>query len=589
MSNIFVENNLEAVVSEFSKYNEFSVDVETTGLNPIDSRILLCQIGFPSGDNYVIDASRVDLKPLVPFLVSNKWQKLFQNAKFDTKFFLHELGARTNNIFDTMLAENLILSSGHNTSLAVLAQKYMDVILDKRAQTSFLEMKPMEAFSDEQIGYAARDVEILFGIANQQKKKLKELGMERIAEIEFELAPVVADMELIGVPVDVKKWRGKVVEYRERHEASRLKMHELLFDDVPVTEQIGMFTRDSINLNSPKQIIEAFSHIGVNLEATNERELSLVNHPAAKELLVYRGLQKVLTSYGESFLDKIHPFTGRIHPDFQQLGTETGRFSCKEPNMQQIPKEFRECISSPDHSIVVADFANIELRILAEMSKDPVFIKAFNTGDDPHKSTAAFMFNIPVDQVTDEERFMAKTINFGISYGMGPYKLMDMLNAGKSPKESLSFGKVNMAMNRYKNTYKVATDFLINSGNLAYRQGYSTTMLGRKRFFNRPAAGQEYDKVVGAIKRQGANSPIQGTNADITKLAMLNLHNDLRTYGFSADMIIQVHDEIVVLTRKNQAESVKEVVEESMVKSGQELIKSVPIKVDCHISDIWKK
>ncbi len=549
--------------------------------------MLLFQIGFPNGDNYVIDASRVPLAPLGPYLASNKWLKVFHNAKFDTKFILNQLGIRTNNVFDTFLAENMILSQGYGPSLANLALKYMDVVLDKRQRETFADMKPMEAFTEEQIGYAAKDTDILFGIYRQQEKKLKELGMTRISEVEFELAPVVADMELVGIPVDQKKWRGMIADYREKHEESRLKMHELLFDDVETTEQIGMFVRDSINLNSPKQIKEAFSRIGINLESTNEREMSLVKHPAAKELLNYRGLQKILSSYGESFLDKIHPFTGRVHPDFQQIGTETGRFSCKEPNVQQIPAEFRECIGAPDLSLIVADFANIELRIIAEASNDKVLKEAFNSGDDPHKATAALMFNVPLDDVTPEQRFFGKTLNFGISYGMGPNKLMDMLNAKIEKK--LTFNQTNAILGRYKNTYKMANDWLYNMGNLSYRQGYSTTLLGRRRFFSRPQSGQDYDSVVKSIKRQGANSPVQGTNADITKLAMLAVHDDLRTYGFDANMIIQVHDEIVVLARKNQAESVKMVVEESMVKAGQEVIKSVPVKVDCHISDIWKK
>lgn len=575
------------MVSTFSRFNEFSLDIETSGLNPIDSRILLTQIGFPNGDNYVIDSSRADLSPLMPFLASKKWNKIIVNGKFDTKFFLKYYNTKTQNIFDPMLSENIIGSLGYSMGLAALAKKYLDRDLDKSTRESFIGMKPMQAFTQEQIGYAAEDVEILFAIKAEQVKKLRELNMEKIAEMEGDLACVVADMELTGVPVDVPKWRNKIINYQEEHEASRLKMHELLFDDVETTEQIGMFVRDSINLNSPKQLKKAFSTIGIDLDSTAEREISLIDHPAAQELLNYRKLQKILSSYGESFLDKVHPFTGRVHPDYQQIGTETGRFSCKEPNVQQIPSEFRECVGSPDHSLVIADFANIELRIIAEASRDKVLLEAFNSGDDPHKATAALMFSVPLDDVSPEQRFFGKTLNFGISYGMGPNKLQDMLNA--KLEKPLTFQQTNQILKRYKNTYKMANDWLFNMGNLGFRQGYSSTLMGRKRFFTRPKMGQDYDKVVGSIKRQAANSPIQGTNADITKLAMLTVHDDLRTYGFDASMILQVHDEIVVLARKNQAESVMEVVEQSMIAAAQEVIKTVPVKVDTHISDIWKK
>jgi DNA polymerase-1 len=391
----------------------------------------------------------------------------------------------------------------------------------------------------------------------------------------------------------VKKWHKIIDDYRVKHEESRLRMHEAIFDGNDINEQLGMFARDAINLNSPKQITDAFRTIGIEVDnGTAEREIALMNHPAAKELLEYRKLQKIMSSYGSSFLDKIHPFTGRIHADYQQIGTETGRFACKDPNLQQMPDEFRQCVTSPDYTIVVADYSQIELRILAEYSEDPKFMEAFNSGEDLHKATAATMFNISTDAVTKEQRFIAKTINFGISYGMGPNKLMDMLNA-KAKEEGrppLSFQKVAGIMSRYKDTYKGVNKWLMNAGNLAYRQSYSETMAGRKRWFTRPASTDpEWEGKAASIKRQGANSPIQGTNADITKMAMLNLYHDIKTYGFKADIILQVHDEIAVLAHKGQAEDVKNLVESSMIESAQTLLKKVPVKVDCYINDVWKK
>jgi DNA polymerase I-like protein with 3'-5' exonuclease and polymerase domains len=356
-----------------------------------------------------------------------------------------------------------------------------------------------------------------------------------------------------------------------------------------------MFERRAINLDSPKQIKEALLKLGIDVDSTNEREISLLNHPVATELLNYRGLQKILSSYGKSFLDKVHPFTGRIHSDFQQLGTETGRFSCKDPNLQQMPAEFRECISSSDHLIVGADYANIELRILAEISGDSALTHAFASGVDPHKSTASLMFNVPIDSVSKEQRFIAKTINFGISYGMGTKKLMDMLNAEayKNKMPSLKFPQVQDIMNRYHKTYGKATRWLFDAGNLAFRRGYSETLYGRKRFYIRPDPNampeKEYDNQVAAIKRKGANSVIQGTNADITKIAMIDLHHDLYDAGFKANIIIQVHDEVVVLARKDQAEAVKIVVQDSMNRSATKIIKNVPIKTDAYIAEGWKK
>lgn len=579
------------MVTRFSGYNTFSFDLETTGLNPLDSRITLCQIAFPDGETFVINTACVGIESLMPFFQDQKWTKIIQNAKFDTKFILHHLGVKTNNIFDTKLAEHLLTSdeSWSSTSLKTLAKKYLDIELDKDIRQSFINMPSMQMFTDEQLQYAAKDAEILHSIYEQQIEQLAQKGLTKVAELEFELSPIVGHMELVGVPIDTKKWNTKLEDYAKEHEESRLEMHRLIFDEGDIDEQMGMFTRDSINLNSPKQIKEAFHKIGIDIEATNEREIALINHPAAKELLNYRKLQKILSSYGGTFLDKIHPFDGRIHADYQQLGTATGRFSCKDPNLQQMPEEFRACVSEPGMKMVVADYANIELRILAELSDDTAFIQAFSTGDDPHKSTASIMFGVPLDQVSKEQRFIAKTINFGISYGMGPNKLMDMLNQKREPKHYLKFNQVNTIMKKYKDTYAKANAWLLEAGNRAYRQGYSETMYGRKRFFTRPQPGEDFDRAVASLKRQGANSPIQGTNADITKLAMVNLYNDLRNYNYDAHIILQVHDEIGVLASARQAESVREIVVESMMNSAKDILTKVPVKVDAYVSDVWEK
>lgn len=583
---------MEPVLSKLNTSQSFALDIETTGLSPFDSRILLCQIGFPD-KVYVINALDVSLAPLVPYLGSNKWRKIIQNAKFEEEFFLHYFDTRINNVFDTKIAEQLISGGAYSTmggnSLWALAQKYANRTLDKSVTMSFVKSGLVE-FSKEQLDYAAADVEVLWPILEAQEPKLEELGLAQVADIEFRLTNVVASMEHEGVPIDIEKWEAILEDYRKRHEESRLRMHELLFSDA--NEQIGMFERSSINLNSPKQVKQAFESIGIELDATNERIIGLIDHPAAQELLNYRSLQKVLSSYGETFLGAIHPFTRRIHPDWGQIGTDTGRFSCKSPNLQQMPEEFRECVSLKDHKIIAADYSQMELRILAELSQDPAFIDAFHTGHDLHTSTAASMFNIPIEKVTKDQRFVAKTINFGLAYGMGANKLMDILNYGKSSKEQLSYAKVRELFSRYRKTYSKNTQWLMEAGQLAYRRGYSETLGGRKRFYIRPVDGlpeSERDRQISHIKRQGANSPIQGTNADITKLAMNNLHEDLTLNGYSAKIILQVHDEIVVLAHKRAAEPVKELVKESMTKSAQVYIKSVPVVVDAYISDIWKK
>ncbi len=582
------------MVQALNERTAFSLDLETTGLSPFDSRILLAQVSV--GDKtFVMLPSRVDMTRLLPFLRDPKWLTIVQNAVFEGSFIKYFYKTDINNIFDTFLAEKLINSDSQENSLADLSKKYAGVELDKKVRETFFGAKPISMFTDKQLQYAADDATVLFPIYEAQKKQLTSLGLDKVADIEFTLTNVVADMENEGVPIDTKLWKEKLEKYKEQHEKSRLRMHELLFDEAGMAEQMGMFVRDGIDLDSTKKVKEAFKKLGIDIVSTDERIISLVDHPAAHELLNYRGLAKILSSYGQNILDKIHPFTGRLHSDFNQIGTRTGRFASKNPNLQQMPSDFRNCVTlPPDYKIVSADFANIELRILAKYSQDEEFIKAFSSGADPHKSTAAGMFNISIDDVTKEQRFIAKTINFGLVYGMGVNKLRDMLNAEgrKNGQKELTDSQVKVLYNRYKQTYSGAINWLKDAGDLGFSQEYSTTMLGRRRNLTKPKfTGDEnlYNGLVAGVKRKAANSPIQGTSADITKLAMINLYHDLSKYNYRAKMIIQVHDEIVVLAHKNEAESIKDVVVESMVDSAASVLEEVPVKVDANINDQWSK
>ena len=593
----FIEGSTDEVVSALAGVNIFSFDIETTGLNPFDSRILLWQIGLPTKQMYVIRAS-ADVDKLLPFLGSSKWTKLIHNAKFEQKFIQYFTNTTIKGVFDTMLAEQVITSEKYPRSLDHLALKYASIKVDKTLQKSFIGMHPQEMFTDEQLQYAATDVEILFPIYEKQKEELEKTGQSLIARIESDCAGVVAAMELEGIPLDVDKWRNVLQEYINQEHEKKQQIFSVLLDDSPLPEQQGLFERAGINLKSPKQLAEAMLAIGIDLPQntrgnymTDERTLEKIKHPVAKDILEYRGIVKIIDAYGESFLDNIHPFTGRIHPDFHQIGAETGRFSCRDPNVQQIPAKFRRLIGGLDDYVIVgADYGQMELRIIAELSQDSALIKAFELGGDPHASTAAQMFGIPLDKVSKDQRHIAKTINFGLSYGMGVPKLMDMINA-KSEKK-LTFRDTDRIYKKYTETYAGVFRWFMDAGNAAYRRGYSETLGGRRRLFMRPAGGlpeREFSNQVAAIKRQGGNAPIQGTNADITKLALATVYSDLSDYGYRAHIINAVHDEIILLAHKSQTEEIREVVTDSMLRAAQELIKSVPVQVDSYADQWWAK
>lgn len=563
-------------------------------MNPHDSRILLCQIG--TGETqWVINVLTCRIEPILPYLRSYKWLKLFHNEKFEQKFFQYYYKTRIINTWDVFNAELIINPDSKEAGLDDLALKYLGVTLDKTIRKSFVNHQGAD-FSQEQIEYAASDVDVLFGIKAAQEPKIVEYNVQQILDIEMPLSGVVADMENIGVPINQTLWKSKIKEFERLHEESRVKLNDLIFDSSE-TEQLGFFGRTRINLGSHVQIKKAFKNsFGIDVDSTSERVIALIKHPAAKELLNYREYDKILTSYGKSFIDKIHPFTQRLHPDWQQMGTGTGRFSCREPNMQQVPEKFRECVQSDDNYVLcTADYSQIELRILAQLSDDPNLLNAFNSGHDLHKATASLMFNVPLDSVSKEQRFMAKTINFGIAYGMGIGKLKDTLNAEATKNKTplLTFPQIKDLQNRHAKSFRKASEWLKSTGMLAYRQAYSETMLGRKRFYIRPNANEmdpeTFTKRVEGLKRQGANGPIQGTNADITKMAMVNIYDEVQDAGYNAHIILQVHDEIVIMAQKNQAEAVKSMLEETMRKTAEKIITKVPVKADATISTMWKK
>lgn len=568
----------------------------------------MCQIGFPDDTQFVIDARKVDLTPFLPYLRSRKWKKLFFNGEFEGKFFWKHYNTPINHVFDCYIGERIIHPDNlGGNSFEDLALKYLNVQLDKQTRKSFLGGQA-GPFNERQIRYGAEDVKYLFPLYEILAKEIEKNNLTHIADLENDVVTVVANMEVAGVPIDAEKWRTILQEYILEHEDARKRTLSMFLGKPPEEfEKLGTQTSlfddedkdllsDPLNLNSPDQLKKAFAHLGINVTSTKEQVIALIRHPAAEELTNYRRLQKLISSYGEeSVLSKIHPFTGRIHADWQQLGAETGRFSCRHPNLQQIPEKLRKAIGGVENYVVLgADFGQMELRILAQESKDPVLVDSFINGKDVHTVTATLMFGTTADKVTKEQRYAAKTLNFGITYGMKLGKFTDSLNieAKKDGRPLVTMGQARSLMDLYKTTYKTANQYLESVGWEALRSGYVETKFGRKRWFNPPDTNQSpkaYQGQVEAIKRAAANMPIQGNNADVTKMAMIEIHNELRDYGYRANIILQVHDEIVLLAHKSQVEDIIPIVEAAMVKSGQRMLPDIPVIVESYANEYWPK
>ena len=563
------------------------LDTETTGLDPHTSELLLLQVSTLD-KVYIVDCKRLVPLALKGLLENPGVLKVAQNAKFEYEMLRQQTGISIAGIFDTMLAERLLTAGiSREISLKAIAQKYIGATLDKTVREAFYKMAAVgDAYlAPDQLHYAARDAFIMTPIWRDQVKELKKHGLEQVADLEFRCIAAVGDMELAGVQIDEARWRKIIEDVTVQRDRAADELCEIL---QPATMQTTMFGVPSINLNSNIQLIETFAKLGVDLPDTMEATLVRFNHPAVTKLLEYRGLEKTLSAFGESVLSLINPKTKRIHPDFNQYGADTGRFSCTRPNVQQIPatSDFRKCfIAAPGYKLVTCDYSQAELRILAELSGDPAFVDAFKSGADLHTLTASQMFGVPIAQVEKPQRNAAKAINFGLAYGMGP--------GGLAPRLSVSLDEAKELISRYFKAYPGVQKWLDKAAKDAVRVGYSATSLGRKRFYNLPdeslkrVSEDDYRKQIAAIERQGKNTPIQGSNADMTKLALIYIRDALK--GWDARTVNTVHDEIVVEARVDQAEEVKHIVEREMVRAGNAILNNVPIVAEAALADYWSK
>jgi len=578
----------EIVATDLAEEAIIAVDTEADRLDPHRATLLLVQVGTAE-KAYVIDARKVDLSPLKNLFGAQKPLKLLQNAKFDYKLLKVQAGLELANIFDTFLAERIITCGGPRgvSNLGALGKKYLNLDLDKDYKSYDWERVARTGkLTERHLKYAALDVLVLFPIFKKQFAQLKKDKLIEVAQLEFACAPVVAEMEIHGSYIDQKKWRKHTRELEKKRDTVAAKIQAELrpFYKTNQTDLFGNHV-DVVNLNSPVQIIEAFAKVGIDIPSTGEAILRNIDHPIARMLLEYRSYEKLISAFGENLLQHVNPKTNRLHPDYMQIGADTGRFACSKPNLQQIPKEsgFRGCFVAPKgRKLVTADYSQIELRIMAEMSGDTELIEAFKAGKDLHTFTASQMFGIPEDKVRkDVERFQAKSINFGLMYGRGANSLATQLEISRDEAKKL--------FNKYFKRYHRVKKWLDKVAEDAVKRGYSTTMIGRRRLHQQPDPDEpNYERVISSIERKGKNTPIQGTSADMIKYALVFVWRRLREEGLDAFPTHTVHDEITINAASKDAERVKVVLEEEMIRAGEKILKKVPVVVEGKVSDVWE-
>jgi DNA polymerase I-like protein with 3'-5' exonuclease and polymerase domains len=371
----------------------------------------------------------------------------------------------------------------------------------------------------------------------------------------------------------VEKRRGELAE----------ELQEILAEESMQGSLFGGPAREDINLDSHQQLTQALGRLGIPVpDSTRNWKLQplAAQYPVIAQLLEYRTVQKALTSYGQNMIELINPATGRLHADFRQIGAPTGRFACTNPNIQQVPHavEYRRCFSGhpAGRKLIIADYSQIELRILAEFSGDQGFISAFNSGADLHRVTAAEVFNVSLDQVSREQRDFAKRLNFGVVYGIGAQRF--------SILTGLSVPEAENVLRKYFATYRQLDTYLHEAADRAVRDREARTASGRLVRFR---FDEEDRQQISMTKRNGKNTPIQGTSADILKRALRLLREELK--NTSGKIVNIIHDEIVVEALDSDAEEVARRVEHAMCAAGEEYLTTVPVKVETEIADEWVK
>ncbi|MFP4456227.1 MAG: DNA polymerase [Clostridia bacterium] len=558
---IDTKEQLEVIALELAKLNVIGLDIETTGLDPYFSDVRLIQIS-PSEDlTYVLDMKKIkSLESLKHVFSAEKPVKVIHNAVFEQKFLKYKYDLKFGNIFDTMLANKLIYNGIYKSnSLQEVVKDQLGLFLDKDMQTSSWQDSDL---SRMQLDYASKDSAILLPLREKQIEKIIEYKLVEVAKLEFDCTKAVTEIEHNGVFIDKTILDEFKKEIEERLQALTISLRKFFGD---------------ININSYKQISAVLASKGIYTENTSESELKAYanEYPAIKDFIEYKSLYKKLTSTIESLENNINKKTKRVHSSYNQMGATSGRMSSHNPNLQNIPRgEMRSIFRAPNNrKLIIADYSQIELRIIAEISEDPTLINAFRSNQDIHNITASIITHKDIDGITKDDRQKAKAVNFGLVYGMGAKGLVryasSSFNIEMSNVEAeevyYKFFQKYEGIRIWHNKVKASSNDI----------EYLETLSGRKRFFK--SDKRHYAELF--------NTPVQGTGADILKLALIYLHEE---FDNSSTMLINtVHDEVIVECDENKAESISKIVNNLMVSAGNKYIKKVPVVVDVNIANTW--
>jgi len=587
------QNEFLALLEELKKAKSFSIDLETTSPYPMWADLVGISLSYKSDQAFYIPVGHRlreaeeqlplpwVLKELKPILEDRKVNKVGQNLKYEW-IVLKRYGMHLQGIYcDTMIASYLLNPTKHNHNLGEIAREYLDrnvtdykeVVGTGGKEVTFDKVELKRARD-----YSCGDADVTLQLSHLLLPKLEEEGLKDLYyQMELPLAIVLAKMEMNGVKIDIDLLQefSKEIETQLQQKMERIYGLAGEVFNINSSQQLGKILFDKLKLPVIKK-----TKTGYSTDVDVLTKLSL-QHDLPLEILGYRNLSKLKSTYIDALPKLIHPITGRVHTSYNQTVTATGRLSSSDPNLQNIPIRAEErsrirqaFIPEKGWTIVSADYSQIELRILAHFSQDETLMEAFHKEEDIHTRTASEIFGVPMEKVTPSMRREAKVINFGIIYGMSAYGLSQQL--GSEPKIAQAY------IDAYFKKYPKAQTYIEYSLEEARQKGYVTTLLHRRRYL--PDIQSPTVAIRQASERMAINTPLQGTAADIIKLAMIHIQNRIEELSLSTKMIMQVHDELVFEVPEEELQKALPMIQDGM-ETVMEL--SVPLKVSIHSGKNW--
>ncbi|SEE31877.1 DNA polymerase I [Prevotella sp. lc2012] len=583
------EGDLRKLCDFFRTKQILSLDTETTSTSPIEAELVGLSFAVKEFEAFYvpIPANREEALRIVNIFKEvyedPKIMKVGQNLKYDLEVLRNYGIELAGPMWDTMIAHYLIQPELHHNMdyMAEIYLNYQTIHIDEligpkgKNQKSMRDLLPSQVYE-----YAAEDADITLRLKNKLEPELKKFECEKLFyEIEMPLMPVLAEMEMNGVCLDTDSLRETSKDFTNRMNEIEARIYELAGEhfNIASPKQVGEILFDKL------KIVEKAKKTKTGQYVTSEEVLQQLRnkHEIVADILEHRGLKKLIGTYIDALPKLINPKTGHIHTSFNQTITATGRLSSSDPNLQNIPirgedgKEIRKAfIPEPGCLFFSADYSQIELRVMAHLSKDENMVEVFREGKDLHAATAANIYKKSIDEVTRDERTKSKRANFGIIYGITVFGLAERLDIARD--------EAKMLIDGYFATFPQVHDYMEKSKEIARQKGYVTTLFGRRRYL--PDINSHNATVRGFAERNAINAPIQGTAADIIKVAMIRIHNRFKAEGIRSKMILQVHDELNFSVYPDEKEKVERIVLEEMQAAFP---LSVPLVADSGFGQNW--